>query len=710
MVRPRPPGSQTINRIAFQQSIKNTQNRLGSLEPPSQKVSEHTNKVLNVIRSNPTLVAGLVAAVCVVLTTLNMFTGEFAKRHLAEGIKKYTKHQYQQAKDELNAAIRLKHDTKDAYYYRALCHEHLGQKKEALDDFGEYLAYPPEDMDAYIKHVATAVRLRNDEKVVADYLHLLGLQPYIFSNKDSVDLVNLGISSRRLKNDSTGIQIMSKCLEMFPKNTSIYIERALCFQQQKKYGNAIADCTSALSVEPANVRALETRARTYQLKGDLVADLKDLKKTISLEKKNSTAYFYLALHSLQAGNDEKALQDLNTAISLAPGNSTFYRERSKLLASRGDLNGALRDCNKLATLEGFQPTAAFYVERGDLFDRLHQYANAIKNFQLASIADHRHASTYLLRCADCHAEMQQYGAAIKDCRDALAVDSNNANAMVKSGVFQTMTGNKLTALAEFCKAIQTNPNNADAYAQRGSYYFDNKQFSSAFADLSKAQTIQPGSKGLKEKIAICQSKMLQLAKVSAVYIKPSGISKAQLAQIASADSNQLIRLGSTAMQHGEFEFAVAALEKCVQLDSNNRIARRYLFSAYVASGDGSAALSQLKILLSMGSPLDDDMLMVRSLIRVCSEEQGREAFSQLITLNSKDPSALIAIANLCKSLGYSDCAIEACKTGLIVATNRQDTLRLTSLHNLLIKEATEQALAAKEAAREKQEQKQETNQ
>src|SRR5262245_25679155 len=82
---------------------------------------------------------------------------------------------------------------------------------------------------------------------------------------------------------------------------------------------------------------------------------------------------------------------------------------------------------------------------------------------------------------------------IADYSKAIESDPNNATAYLGRGTAHLTTFDLDSAMADFTKAIELNPNDASAYINRSSAHYEKAEFDCAIADLNKALEINPKS-------------------------------------------------------------------------------------------------------------------------------------------------------------------------------------------------------------------------
>lgn len=130
-----------------------------------------------------------------------------------------------------------------------------------------------------------------------------------------------------------------------------------------------------------------------------------------------------------------------------------------------------------------QPAYVFH-DRGLEKLEAKNYAEAIKDFDLALQKDKNHAPSYCDK-ARAEAELGKKEEALKNFEQAIKLKSDYVDAYY----YRALLYHKLKdsrAIADFTKTIQLDPKKTDAYLKRGLYYYSNKQENEALKDFNKA--------------------------------------------------------------------------------------------------------------------------------------------------------------------------------------------------------------------------------
>lgn len=87
----------------------------------------------------------------------------------------------------------------------------------------------------------------------------------------------------------------------------------------------------------------------------------------------------------------------------------------------------------------------------------------------------------------------QLNRAIESYSEAIKLDPNNADAYNNRGIAYGKKGEHDLAIKDFNKAIDLNPNSANAYGNRGNVHFNKGEYDRTISDFSKAIDLNPDS-------------------------------------------------------------------------------------------------------------------------------------------------------------------------------------------------------------------------
>jgi tetratricopeptide (TPR) repeat protein len=150
----------------------------------------------------------------------------------------------------------------------------------------------------------------------------------------------------------------TEALKLAPKDTDLFLDRAVAYAEEQKWDAAINDCTSVVKLEPKNSKAFylagiiyQNKAAISQAEGDFTKATANLAQALKLESDNNNIKQVLADTYNNLGvfyyngqkNYQKALGAFNGAIQYAPDNGMYYYNRGITYAALGNMEKADKD-------------------------------------------------------------------------------------------------------------------------------------------------------------------------------------------------------------------------------------------------------------------------------------------------------------------------------------------------------------------------------
>ena len=233
-----------------------------------------------------------------------LFVNSQANKLLRQGLRADNSNE----KIELfSQAIALEPKNLDAYFYRALAKNDIGDFDGAILDYTQVLFYNP-DADTYYNRGNSKFNLDDFEGAAEDYENALKLNPELTDA-----LYNLGQAKFYLGDYKAAIQNFDKILKVFPEDAKTYSQRGLAHFELKNYKEAFKDFAYNILINP------DTYA--YSLRGKALLDINyykesqaDFTKAIELDQKNIPCYFYLGANHLFLGEYPAAVASFSESI------------------------------------------------------------------------------------------------------------------------------------------------------------------------------------------------------------------------------------------------------------------------------------------------------------------------------------------------------------------------------------------------------------
>ncbi len=276
-----------------------------------------------------------------------------------------------------------------------------------------------------------------------------------------------------------------------------YCSRAMIWNTEGKYDNAIADSTKAIELDPKHAVAYCNRGNAWFEKGDYDKAIADYTKAIELDPnpKDAVAYYNRAVAYCNRGNAwsrkgeyDKAIADSTKAIQLDPKYVSAYCCRADAFRLDIKFDEAVRDCTKAIEID--PQSASAYSSRGVAWEMKEEYDKAMADYDKAIKLDPKHAFAYGGR-ARCWAAKGQFDKAIADCARQIELDPLSGNPFYDRGNVRMHQGEYDKAIADFTKAIELDPHWACSYEQLAKAWIAQRRFDKAIQVTEKLLSIAP---------------------------------------------------------------------------------------------------------------------------------------------------------------------------------------------------------------------------
>ncbi|MFG6686331.1 tetratricopeptide repeat protein [Mariniflexile sp. HNIBRBA6329] len=215
--------------------------------------------------------------------------------NLSEKIELYTK------------VIELEPKNLDAYFYRGIAKNDLGDYSGAIVDYSKIILLQP-DADTYYNRGNSRYSLKDLVGAQEDYQNAYNLDPNFIDA-----LYSLGCVKYDLGDYEAAIKDFSLVINKAPREPKTYLLRASAYVALEKYPLALQDYSFAILADPSS--------DSYYKRGVFYMDInyyekayQDLTFALKLNENNSYAYFYRGASQLLLGKYLNAVSDFNSAL------------------------------------------------------------------------------------------------------------------------------------------------------------------------------------------------------------------------------------------------------------------------------------------------------------------------------------------------------------------------------------------------------------
>jgi tetratricopeptide (TPR) repeat protein len=271
-------------------------------------------------------------------------------------------------------------------------------------------------------------------------------------------------------------------------NAGLFNKRAILYIKAEKLNNALNDVNKAMALDTKMPAAYITLSDIYLLQGKPGNALDALRKSIGIDENYTESYIRLARLYLIMKDYPKTTENINKALNLEPGNAQAYFLKGFVLEENGDTTRAIESYQRAVSLN--QQYYEAYIQLGSLYSI--QNSSLAAGYFNSALNIKPDSKEVLYMLGMLYQENDQPDQALGIYKRMIALDSTDKIAYYNSGYVKLVYLKKFKeASGLFSKAVQLDPQYADACFNRGYCYELMGEISKARADYEKVMKINP---------------------------------------------------------------------------------------------------------------------------------------------------------------------------------------------------------------------------
>ncbi len=195
----------------------------------------------------------------------------------------------------------------DAYFYRALAKNDLGDYNGAILDYSKIIVFEP-NADTYYQRGNSKYNIQNIQGAQEDYFNAVKLDPNF---TDAI--FKHGCAQYDLENYEGAIESFTNALNKNALQPKVFNLRASAYLALKKYLEALNDFTYAIMIDP--------NADNYLNRGEFYMEINYYKKanddftnSIKLNSNNTFSHFYRGTSCFLLGKYMEAISDFTKVL------------------------------------------------------------------------------------------------------------------------------------------------------------------------------------------------------------------------------------------------------------------------------------------------------------------------------------------------------------------------------------------------------------
>lgn len=286
--------------------------------------------------------------------------------------------EYDEAIREYDKAIDLNRNYFVAYNNRGAAKSWLNQMREAIADYDKAIELHPHYAKAYENRAKAYSALNEDAKAQADFRRA---EKIISSNKGGDKIIEEALALDKNGNFYKALELFNQAAELYPDNEFIFVNRGNIYNDRvRDYEAAIADYNKSLEINPKFSWAYHNRALAYGRLKRWDEAIADYGRALEMDQNYASAYNGRAWSYCQIGEFETAVFDANRALKLKPSEANFFDTRAEAYIGLKRYEEALADLDKAIKLS---PEGRFFYNRGKLYQLMGDETKAKADFDKA---------------------------------------------------------------------------------------------------------------------------------------------------------------------------------------------------------------------------------------------------------------------------------------------------------------------------------------
>jgi tetratricopeptide (TPR) repeat protein len=329
-----------------------------------------------------------------------------------------------------------------------------------------------------------------------------------------------------------------------------------------------------------------------------------LKVAIEREPNRADAHRLLGRVLLANRQDDEGVKELRLAVQLSPGDERAHLALADALVQLrrpADAEAAFRDA--IRALPG---SGRAHYRLGRLYQRQNKSLEALAEFEAAARLHPLIGAGRLLQVIGAlNAAQQKFDAALQAYSTRVEIHPNDADAHRSLAYTYVRLDRRDEAFAEFAVALWLAPDAADVYVAMSQLDVSNGEFDTAVEDARRAIERNPSSKQARYALATALTRLDRRDDAKPEF---DAFERLQAEETAAAARqmtvNGLRREAAARSDGGEYDRAVAALRKVLELSPSAASSHLELGVALLKAGQTAEAVDHLQAAARLEDSLD----------------------------------------------------------------------------------------------------------
>lgn len=287
---------------------------------------------------------------------------------------------------------------------------------------------------------------KNSETLWSDVLEKNPKVPVAWYNRGNTKMDSLNFQG--------AIEDYTECLKVDPGFWKAYINRGTARNKIQDYMGAVEDFDAMLRIDSTWANAYINRALSKRMLKDFEHSMKDYDRAMRLKPGDAELYAARANLKIDMRDLSGAIADFDEAIRINPNYATAYTNRGVVKKATNDLKGALADYNQAIRID--PGNHEFYNNRGNLKFQLGDFKGAIDDYSASIRINPKDFLGFKNRAA-ARMSLNLYKDALTDLNDGILINPKSGELHYTRSLVRKELGDEAGARADFLKAVELDP-------------------------------------------------------------------------------------------------------------------------------------------------------------------------------------------------------------------------------------------------------------
>lgn len=328
-----------------------------------------------------------------------------------------------------------------------------GNIESAIESYNEATRIYPAYARAYFERGNIYFKAEAADRALADFSKVIELNP---AELLPDAYLNRGlVYNKYMDKHFDAIKDFTEALRLKPDWKEAYYNRAVAYENLKRYPQAVKDYQAILKDDPNHIDAYNNLGIIHLDQKQYTEALKYFQKAVDINPQFALGYANMALTHVRTENYDKALQNYDKAISLNPKDPVSYHDRGFIYNDiRKDYEKALTDFTRALALKPDYGNA--YYNRALTYYNMNKYTEAVADFSQALKINPKDADAFYFR-GESHLSLSQYDEAIADFKAVSELIPDDAWSHYQLSALYALKKEFPLALQALKTAIKYNP-------------------------------------------------------------------------------------------------------------------------------------------------------------------------------------------------------------------------------------------------------------